>query len=169
MYSAARTFALAAHGGQSYGDRPYAYHLDAVAHIVAPWGEEAVTLAYLHDTVEDTDASLETIAARFGGAVAAGVALLTDAPGATRRERKAATHARLAAAGDGLRVALVVKTADRLANVRACVAERRHGLWAMYRGEHAAFRAAAHRAGLCDSLWTELDGLLAEDAFPTDA
>ncbi len=36
----ARAFALEAHGEQKYGDHPYAYHLDAVAAIAAPYGEE---------------------------------------------------------------------------------------------------------------------------------
>ena len=55
------------------------------------------------------------------------------------------------------------------ADVRACIAERRRHLWEMYRGEHAAFRAAAHRDALCAALWAELDGLLAADAFPDEA
>ena len=62
-------------------------------------------------------------------------------------------------------IALLVKVADRLANVRACVQDRREKLWARYRGEHPAFKAAAYRRGQCEPLWAELESLLAETAF----
>jgi guanosine-3',5'-bis(diphosphate) 3'-pyrophosphohydrolase len=74
----ARAFVVNAHGEQKYGDRPYAYHLDAVAVIATPFGEEAVVVAYLHDTVEDTATTLEEVEAKFGAKVAVCVALLTD-------------------------------------------------------------------------------------------
>lgn len=161
----ARAFAVAAHGEQRYGDHPYATHLDAVARIAAPYGEEAVVVAYLHDTVEDTDATLEAVEARFGPSIAACVGLLTDAPGANRAERKVKTYEKMAAVRGPTELALLVKAADRLANVRACVRDRKRELWETYRREHTAFRGAAYRAGLCEPLWTELDALVADGAF----
>ncbi len=157
----ARAFAVAAHGAQRYGEHPYAHHLDAVAEIVRPFGESAVVAAYLHDTVEDTQATLDDIESRFGAHVAACVALLTDQPGANRQERKARTYAKLAQVSGVLESALVVKAADRLANVRACVRDGNTRLLGVYRGEHDAFRRAAHRQDLCEPLWSELDTLLA--------
>lgn len=160
MRDEARRFAIGAHGGQTYGDRPYAFHLDAVAEIASAYGDEATVVAYLHDTVEDTSVTLDEIARRFGSTVAACVALLTDQPGATRKERKAKTYAKLAAVTGSSRLALVVKAADRLANVRACIADGKRDLLDVYRGEHDAFRRAAFRPGLCDALWAELDASL---------
>ncbi len=157
----ARSFAYAAHSGQLYGTLPYSAHLDAVAELVAPFGERAQAVAYLHDVVEDTATSAQVIRERFGAHVAECVALLTDAPGADRTERKAKTCAKLAKVSGPAELALVIKAADRLANVRACVAGGRKAKWEMYRAEHPAFRAAAHREGLCDSLWADLDALLA--------
>jgi hypothetical protein len=55
-----------------------------------------------------------------------------------------------------------VKTADRLSNVRACVADANRVLWSLYRSEHAVFKTSAFRPGLCDELWSELDGLLSD-------
>src|SRR6187402_2332694 len=165
MKQKARLFAVTAHGDQMYGDKPYASHLDAVAELVASYGEDAVVVAYLHDTAEDTDATIEEIAAAFGPQVAACVSLLTDEPGRNRKERKAKTYAKLAGVSGPTELALLVKTADRLANVRACLEDRKQGLWDMYRGEHAAFRSAVYRAGLCDTLWLELDSALSERAF----
>jgi len=57
-------------------------------------------------------------------------------------------------------ITLVVKTADRLANVRACVADDKQSLLAVYLSEHPVFRKSAYRSGLCDPLWDELDDLL---------
>ena len=158
----ARAFSLAAHGEQRYGDQPYSVHIDAVAALAAtaaPAGHAAQVIAYLHDVAEDTAVALTDIAANFGPDVAACVALLTDGQG-TRAERKAASHRKLAATPDAYRIALLVKTADRLANVRACVAADRRDKLAIYAAEHNAFRHAAHRAGLRDALWSELDELL---------
>ena len=76
-------------------------------------------------------------------------------------ERKAETYSRLAAVSGANELALVVKAADRLANVRNCVLDDRRGLMTVYRREHASFRRSAYRAGLCEPLWAELDVLLA--------
>jgi hypothetical protein len=45
--------------------------------------------------------------------------------------------------------------------VRACIAPVNNGMLAMYRDEDATFRPAVFRAGVCDPLRDELDGLLA--------
>lgn len=160
MKQKARSFAIAAHGDQKYGDKPYSFHLDAVAALAGPYGEDAVVVAYLHDTAEDTEATIQEIESLFGSHVAACVSLLTDEPGQNRKERKAKTYAKLAKVSGATELALIVKASDRLANVRACVEGRNRDLWEMYRGEHVVFRSSAYRAGKCDSLWLELDVLL---------
>jgi (p)ppGpp synthase/HD superfamily hydrolase len=165
MQQEARSFAIAAHAEQKYGDHPYSFHLDEVAALAAPFGEEAVVIAYLHDTVEDTGATIEEIEDRFGTAIAACVSLLTDEPGANRKERKAKTYAKLAAVQGANELALLVKAADRLANVRACIKDRRQSLWQLYKSEHVAFKAAAYRSGQCEPLWVELESLLSDGGF----
>jgi guanosine-3',5'-bis(diphosphate) 3'-pyrophosphohydrolase len=164
----ARSFAVEAHADQKYGDHPYSYHLDAVAEFAVPYGEEAVVVAYLHDTAEDTETTIADIEARFGPRIAACVSLLTDESGTNRKERKARTYAKLAGVRGPNELALLVKAADRLANVRACIKDRKNSLWQLYRSEHAMFRASAYRAGLCEPLWTELDQLLGGSAFNLD-
>jgi (p)ppGpp synthase/HD superfamily hydrolase len=169
MQQQARSFAIKAHAEQKYGDHPYSVHLDAVAALAAPYGEEAVVVAYLHDTAEDTDTTIAEIESSFGPKIAACVSLLTDEPGANRKERKAKTYAKLAGVRGPNELALVVKAADRLANVRACLADRKQSLWQLYRSEHAVFKASAYRPGLCEPLWVELDSLLSEGAFDAKA
>lgn len=124
-----------------------------------------MVIAYLHDTVEDTDVTVTAIEEEFGALVSSCVDLLTDEAGANRKERKAKTYANLATVRGPNELALVVKAADRLANVRACIADGRESLWRLYREEHPVFRQAAYRIGLCDSLWIELDLLLSERDF----
>ena len=158
----ARTFAILAHADQRYGNHPYVVHLDAVAALVVPYGETAVTVAYLHDTVEDTAVSLAEVEQQFGASVAACVSVLTDEAGATRAVRKAKTYAKMAQLSGEVELALLVKVADRLANVRACVQDGRKALWSVYQSEHVAFKAAAYRAGQCDALWSALDALLSD-------
>ncbi len=119
----ARNFAIERHADQCYGDRPYSFHLDQVANIASAYGDDAVIIAYLHDVVEDTDTSVEEIESLFGPLVSQCVAILTDEPGAHREERKAKTYKKMAKVSGELELALIVKAADRLANIKACVAD----------------------------------------------
>jgi (p)ppGpp synthase/HD superfamily hydrolase len=154
----ARSLAYRAHRGQNYGALPYYAHLEDVAAILRPYGDVAVTVGYLHDIVEDTDTTPDELERVFGPFVTRCVLLLTDEPGATRSERKARTYDKLRAvpAGAPEELGLLVKAADRLANVRACLRTHAQKL-AMYRSEHQDFRAAAYRPGLAEPLWRELD------------
>ena len=156
----ARAYAVAAHGDQKYGDYPYVFHLDQVASLLTRYGEDAQVIGYLHDTVEDTDATVTDVQREFGAFVAECVALVSDAPGRDRKTRKAKTYARLARVTGPAELALVVKAADRLANVRMCVKEQNHDLWQVYRQEQPVFFRAAFREGLCDDFGAELHQLL---------
>ncbi len=155
-----RSYAIEVHGSQRYGTRPYSFHLDAVAELLAPFGEQAQIIGYLHDVVEDTAITLEEIENEFGSFVASNVALVSDEPGDTRKVRKAKTYEKLAQVSGPTTMALVVKAADRLANVRACIAGRNQRLWKTYKDEHPAFHDAAFRPGLCDPFWLEMNELL---------
>lgn len=75
----ARRFAINKHGEQSYGKFPYIYHLDSVFDLVVSMGEsdEVLLVAYLHDTLEDTDTTKEEIEQYFGSLVANAVVTIT--------------------------------------------------------------------------------------------
>jgi (p)ppGpp synthase/HD superfamily hydrolase len=143
------------HAGQLYGDKPYAVHLNAVAEVLRRFGhgDDPVLMSagYLHDTIEDQDVTREQIAARFGARVADIVDAVSDPPGTTRSRQKAAAYPRIAALDD----AVIVKLADRIANVEAGGAKV-----AMYAQEQASFRGVVHRPGVADDMWAHLDALL---------
>ena len=157
MKNKAREFAIKAHGDQKYGEFPYSIHLDEVAKIVEPYGEPAMVVAYLHDVVEDTATTEKEIENEFGTLVAKCVSILSDEPGDTRKARKAATYKKMALVDGKENLALLVKAADRLANMRACIRISDQPFLDMYKAENVVFRKSAYRPNLCDDIWLEID------------
>ncbi|MGF1723591.1 phosphohydrolase [Photobacterium nomapromontoriensis] len=161
-YLKARTLARAKHKGQLYGDIPYYIHLEAVARLASPFGTDAMIVAQLHDTVEDTDTTISELVGDFGFIVADAVSYITDSKLSDRYLRKVNQNERLASLNvdeESARIALIVKACDRLANVRAS----RHGeqkYYQIYQQEHTDFKRAVYRHGLCEAIWWELDNLL---------
>ena len=164
MTISARRFAVKAHGNQTYGMLPYEVHLDAVASIAKPYGDIAEIVAFLHDVVEDTAITEADIAAEFGEFVADCVSILTDEPGDTRAERKVATYQKMAKVEGQLCLALLVKAADRLANMRASVNSSDKSYFAVYQSEYPVFKQSVYRANLCDDIWNELDTIMSNHA-----
>lgn len=82
LFDDAAHFALQAHSGvmRRFTAVPYILHPMEAAAIVATMSsdEELIAAAILHDTVEDTGATLEDIRARFGARVAELVASETE-------------------------------------------------------------------------------------------
>ncbi|CAK8718709.1 MAG: bifunctional (p)ppGpp synthetase/guanosine-3',5'-bis(diphosphate) 3'-pyrophosphohydrolase [Candidatus Electrothrix sp. AX5] len=156
MITKAREFACKYHGEQKYGEYPYVVHLDAVAEIVQQYGETAVVIAYLHDVVEDTEISFRDVKKEFGSFVADCVAVLTDESGKDRKERKEKTYSKMALICGKTEIALLVKAADRLANMRACLANKKERLLKIYKAEYPVFKEAVCRPGRCEEIWAEL-------------
>jgi (p)ppGpp synthase/HD superfamily hydrolase len=128
MVERARVFATAAHAAvgqvRKYTFEPYIVHPAEVAKIVRDAGgsEAMVAAAWLHDTVEDTGVTIETIRAEFGTEVAELVGWLTDVSRpehGNRAHRKALDRAHSAAAPAE---AQTVKLADLIANTRSIMA-----------------------------------------------
>lgn len=159
LISKAREFAKSAHGEQKYGEFPYSVHLDEVASIAKPYGTNAEIVAYLHDVVEDTNITTQEVEDVFGSLVARCVLILSDEPGDTRKIRKAATYKKMASVSGDENLALLVKAADRLANMRACVRANDEDFLNMYKSENVVFKKAAYREKLCDGIWAEIDAI----------
>lgn len=131
----AKAFAIEKHKNCRYGELPYEFHLEAVVReLPENASEELKAAAWLHDTVEDTSVTLFEIRELFGGKVARLVDVVTDEPGANRKERKAGMYKKLVA---GPAEGRALKLADRLANMRASAENPKKK--AMYRKEFPEF------------------------------
>lgn len=159
-----KELAIRLHGDQMYGDKPYSYHLQQVADLVQGYGSIAEDLSWLHDVGEDTDISDEELHdSGCDDYLIQCIRFISDEEGATRKERKLKTNVKLSLLPiqyDNKHLfyeVLIVKTADRLANMmNSVVGSSYHE---MYKKEYPEFRKAVYRKGLCDDLWDMLDKL----------
>lgn len=127
MEDRARKFAEAAHAGinqrRKYSGEPYIAHPAAVAELVrsVPHTEAMICAAWLHDTVEDTPATLTDVEREFGAEVAALVEQLTDVSrpeDGNRKKRKTIDREHTAKASAQ---AKTIKLADLIDNTRSIV------------------------------------------------
>ena len=166
-------FAVQAHAGTERRGKgfPYIVHpMEAVsiAATITP-DQEILAAAALHDTVEDTDVTIEQIRAEFGDRIASLVGSETDVVFENRsdedswHDRKQAAIDRLAKAP---RDAKIVAMGDKLSNMRAIARDqyiKGDEIWNLFRvndpKEHEW-----HYRGLADSL-RDLDDTFAFQEF----
>jgi GTP pyrophosphokinase len=146
--------AARAHEGQSRkSGEPYITHPLAVAHVLAGYGLDAETIAaaLLHDTVEDTEVTLQQVEQDFGGTVAAlidGVTKLDRIAFGSHEEFQAATIRKMVVAmARDVRV-LLLKLADRLHNVRTIAPLGEEKQRRIARETLEVYAPLAHRLGV---------------------
>ncbi|KZC18302.1 (p)ppGpp synthetase [Rhodanobacter sp. FW510-R12] len=151
-----RAFQLGAqaHAGQERkSGEPYITHPVAVAGILAELGLDAETIiaAILHDTLEDTELSRETIAEEFGEVVAElvdGVTKLDKMRFGSRQEADAESFRKmLLAMARDIRV-ILIKLADRLHNMRTLGAKDADSRHRIARETLEIFAPIAQRLGM---------------------
>ncbi len=158
-----------AHRGQrrKSGD-PYITHPVAVATILAELGMTVPTLsaALLHDTVEDTDYSLEELRVDFGDEVAGLVDGVTKLDKVTYGEAAQAETVRkmVVAMARDIRV-LVIKLADRLHNARTWKYVSQASAERKARETLEIYAPLAHRLGMNTIKW-ELEDLSFATLYP---
>jgi len=166
-------FAVHAHAGTERRGKgfPYIVHPMEAVEIVATMtrDQELLAAAVLHDTVEDTDVTIEQIRAEFGDRVASFVAAESDEPHQSQdslenwRARKQAAIDRLAHAS---RETKIVALGDKLSNMRAIArdyAEQGDKLWNLFHAKDAKDHEWHYR-GLATSL-RELQDTVAYKEF----
>ena len=166
-------FAVKAHTGTERRGKgyPYIIHPMEAVEIVATMtkDQELLAAAILHDTVEDTNVTVDQIREEFGDRVADLVASESDEMPVGVPEEDS-WHARKQAAIDRLskasREAKIVAMGDKLSNMRAIArdyAEQGDKLWNLF---HVKDRKSHewHYRGLADAL-KELDGTFAYQEF----
>lgn len=168
-------FAVKAHAGTERRGKgyPYIVHPLEAVEIVATMtaDQELLAAAALHDTVEDTDVTVEQIRAEFGDRIASLVADESDEmpAGLTEEEswhgRKRAAIERLSKASHD---AKIVALGDKLSNMRAIArdyAVKGDALWNIFHAKDPKDHEWHYR-GLADAL-RELDGTFAFKEFET--
>ena len=148
-----------AHVGQvRMSGEPYISHPLAVATVVAELGLDDVTIAaaLLHDAVEDTGLSLDSVSEDFGPVVASivdGVTKLDRLRFESREAQQAATMRKmLVAMAQDWRV-LIIKLADRLHNMRTIAGMPE---WKQRRTAQETldiYAPLAHRLGIQEIRW----------------
>jgi (p)ppGpp synthase/HD superfamily hydrolase len=143
-FDAALCFAASAHRTQARKGSgepgvPYIIHPVHVAMILVRHGfdEDTVIAGVLHDTVEDTDASIGDVRTQFGDAVATIVAGVTEQKeeGGQKRPWRVRKEEQLAHLAHGGRGVAAVKAADALHNASATLADlQKHGrdVWSRF-------------------------------------
>lgn len=164
MSEKARQLAIKWHNGQKYGEHDYVYHLDKVVQIIDEYYdtldigirteftiELARIIGYLHDILEDTKIPWEELYG-YVGEIIRPIESLSDAEGKNRKERKRKTWYKIRK----FSVAIFVKIADRIANMREAVQTDNTSKIQMYKKEFEAFEAALYIPGFADQMWAEL-------------
>ena len=154
-------FAVRAHAGTERRGKgfPYIVHPMEAVEIVATMtpDQELLAAAALHDTVEDTDVTIEQIRSEFGERVASFVAAESDEPHQRPdsvenwRARKQAAIDRLAHAS---RDAKIVALGDKLSNMRAIARDyalQGDALWNLFHAKDPKDHEWHYR-GLADAL-----------------
>ena len=157
-------FSRSAHEGQlRQSGAPYVTHPIAVARILTPLhlDAHAIIAALLHDVVEDTQVTIEQIAAQFGPAVASlveGLSKIDKLKFETKEDAQAENFRKmLMAMARDVRV-ILIKLADRLHNMRTLDSVSPHKSARIARETMDIYAPIANRLGL-NTIYQELEDL----------
>jgi len=156
LYKEAEMVSFLAHKGQTYDIFPYEKHLLDVVEVLRRFGfgGDYILAGYLHDVIEDCNLSYNKIRKVFGENVAEMVLAVTDPSDVrSRKEKKERVYKKIKACPDSL----IVKLADRIANVEHGIRMDNKDKFGMYVKEHAAFKEALLIEGHAVDMWEHLD------------
>ena len=159
------------HSGQKRkSGEPYFNHCMAVAKTLAEWNMDITTIiaGLLHDTIEDTNVTIEDLKLQFGEDVSElvnGLSKIKDIEFSTRRQKQAENFMKLLlSVAKDLRV-IIIKFADRLHNmetIKYMSQIKQHRIAVETRDVYAPL---AHRLGM-SSVKSKLDDLVLKTLQP---
>ena len=142
QFDKAKDFAIKYHKNK-YDIYPYEVHLFQVVSTLLKFGvlpnsennTKILISAWLHDVLEDTEITKKDIIQIFNEEISEIVHCVTDDIGSNRKERKAKVYEKIKSNSS----AIIVKLADRIANVEFCIMNNSIQKFEMYKNEHKAF------------------------------
>lgn len=160
LYKEAEMVAILAHKGQIYDIFPYEKHLVDVVDVLKRFGYSGdyILAGWLHNTIEDGNLTYNKIKKAFGTHVAEMVLAVTDPSDVrSRKEKKTRVYQKLNNCQD----AIVVKLADRIANIENSIRMGNQDKYEMYYLEYKDFKKALKKGNNPDieKMWAQLDNL----------
>jgi (p)ppGpp synthase/HD superfamily hydrolase len=116
---------------------------------------EPLIASFLHDVIEDTARSYSDLKKDFGINVAEIVYCMTDELGRNRKEKKQKTYPKIRS---NLK-SVILKLADRIANVEHSIKNKNSGFVDMYHMEHEDFQTQLRVYKHADEMWEHLNSL----------
>ena len=169
----AYNYAVSHHGDQlRKSGEPYIIHPTNVAYLIAELGldEQTICAALLHDVVEDTEVTYETLKEEFGQEIAEmvdGVTKLKKIQYATIEENQVENYRKMfLAMGKDIRV-IIIKLADRLHNMRTLQFLKRERQIAISEETMQLYAPLANRLGFYSMKW-ELEDLAFQYLYPEE-
>jgi guanosine-3',5'-bis(diphosphate) 3'-pyrophosphohydrolase len=163
----AEEFARLVHRNQSYGELPYVEHLKEVYLTLLDFrvrDEIILAASWLHDSIEDTETTYETLEIQFGKEVADLVQAVTNEKGSNRKEILEKTALKI----KSNEKALILKLADRIVNTEFSI-DNNENLYKMYEKEFHLFTELLYNSsGKCfnytlEALWMYLEYLYLDE------
>lgn len=160
----AMKFAQEKHSSQMYDHFPYFKHLENVYNTLIQFGFDEnnfedldiLIASWLHDTMEDTATSYSDLKKEFGENVAEIVYCMTDELGRNRKEKKEKTYPKIRS----ISKSIILKVADRIANVQHSIDENNISFIEMYKKEFEDFQHNLRIYKHIDIMWEHLKLLL---------
>jgi (p)ppGpp synthase/HD superfamily hydrolase len=122
---------------------------------------EIVQATYLHDTIEDCGVTFNDIKHEFGITVAELVYAVTNGMGRNRKERAKQPYSIMATTTP---CAIIIKLADRLANVKTKNVDKHSRMYLVYKGEFKEmYHMLYNESKYAISMWGKLAYLLQID------
>ena len=160
----AEEFAKLVHRNQTYGGLRYYVHLKEVYLTLLDFGvtdENILAASWLHDSIEDTSTTYETLRIQFGEEVADLVLAVTNEKGTSRKEILEKTAPKIR----DNEAALVIKLADRIVNTEFSIDSNKK-LYKMYEKEFPLFQELlGSREDYLNPMWIYLQHLYLGEAF----
>ena len=161
------------HDGQKrLSGEPYFSHCIEVANTLAKWNMDTTTIiaGLLHDTLEDTEATLEDLTNIFGddlGSLVNGLTKLKDIKYLTRKEKQAGNFMKLLlSVAQDLRV-VIIKFADRIHNMETITHLPKIKKHRIAMETRDIYIPLAHRMGM-SSVKSQLEDLVFQVLSPKD-